>query len=135
MAPVPETPGPRKVYENALRRMAERQQMRLVKSARRDPRAWDYNTYTLFSRAGDGPTVLEHASLQEIDDYLHMGRSKYQRVPEGERIDAPEGTIVGVMPGVIIDSLKSGKRFQVDEDGRFIELGDDGWVTVPDDDL
>ena len=37
MTSVSETPGPRKIYERALRRTAERQQMRLVRSARRDP--------------------------------------------------------------------------------------------------
>jgi hypothetical protein len=34
-----------KVRENRLRRMAERQGFRLVKSRRRDPRAVDYGTY------------------------------------------------------------------------------------------
>lgn len=134
MAPVPETPGPRKAHENALRRTAERQQMRLVKSARRDPKAWDYNTYTLISRSGDGPPVLEHASMQAIEDYLSGSASKYVRVPQGERIDAPEGSIVGVQPGVIIDSFKNGKRFLVAEDGDLVELPNEGWATIPDDD-
>jgi hypothetical protein len=134
MAPVPETPGPRKAHENALRRTAERQKMRLVKSARRDPKAWDYNTYTLISQSGDGPAVLEHASMQAIEDHLNWDASKYARVAQGERIDAPEGTIVGVQPGVIIDSFKSGKRFLVEEDGELVELPDEGWATIPDDD-
>jgi hypothetical protein len=38
-----------KVRENRLRRMAERQGLRLVKSRRRDPRAIDYGLYTLVS--------------------------------------------------------------------------------------
>ena len=36
-----------KVRENRLRRMAERQGLRLVKSRRRDPRAYDYGGYWL----------------------------------------------------------------------------------------
>jgi len=134
MVPVPETPGPRKAHENWLRRTAERQQMRLVKSARRDPKAWDYGTYTLISRSGDGPAVLEHASMQEIENYLSGGGSKYASAPQGERIEAVSGNIVGVQPGVVIDSFKSGERFQVLEDGELVELPDEGWATIPDDD-
>ena len=36
-----------KVRENRLRRMADRQGLRLEKSRRRDPRAYDYGTYHL----------------------------------------------------------------------------------------
>lgn len=36
-----------KVRENRLRRMAERQGLKLVKSRRRDPLAVDYNLYAL----------------------------------------------------------------------------------------
>ena len=36
-----------KVRENRLRRMAERQGLRLVKSHRRDPRAIDFGRFTL----------------------------------------------------------------------------------------
>jgi hypothetical protein len=36
-----------KVRENRLRRMAERQGLRLEKSRRRDPNAWDYGTWQL----------------------------------------------------------------------------------------
>jgi hypothetical protein len=35
---------------------------------------------------------------------------------------------------VIIDSFKSGKRFLVEEDGELVELPDEGWATIPDDD-
>jgi hypothetical protein len=38
-----------KVRENRLRRMAERQGLRLVKSRRRDPHALDYQLYALVS--------------------------------------------------------------------------------------
>ena len=37
-----------KVRVNRLRRMAKRQRLALVKSRRRDPRAWDYGLYGLF---------------------------------------------------------------------------------------
>lgn len=36
-----------KIRENRVRRAAERQGLRLVKSRRRDPRAYDYGTYML----------------------------------------------------------------------------------------
>jgi hypothetical protein len=131
MAPVPETPGPRKAHERALRRTAERQQMRLVRSARRDLKARGYDTYMLIGQSGNGPAVLKHASLQEIEDYLHMNPSTYERVPPGARVDAVEGTIVGVQPGVIIDSIENNKRFLVAQDGDLVELPDEGWATIP----
>jgi hypothetical protein len=40
-----------KVRENRLRRVAERQGLRLVKSRRRDPRAIDYGTFGLVDPA------------------------------------------------------------------------------------
>jgi len=108
--------------------------MRLVRSARRDPKARKYDTYMLISQSGDGPAVLKHASLQEIEDYLHMSPSTYARVPPGERIEVVEGTIVGVQPGVVIDSCKNNKRFLVAEDGDLVERPDEGWATIPDED-
>jgi len=45
------TPTEYKTYENRVRREAERQNLRLAKSRRRDPRAWDYNTYRLVDHA------------------------------------------------------------------------------------
>ena len=36
-----------KIRENRLRRMAERQGYKLAKSRRRDPRAYDYGTWTI----------------------------------------------------------------------------------------
>jgi hypothetical protein len=74
--------------------------------------------------------VLEHASLQVIEDYVSAGASKYARVPQGERIDAPEGTIIGIQPGMIIDSFKNRKRFLVAEDSDLVELPDEGWATI-----
>ncbi len=44
------------------------------------------------------------------------------------------GNIVGLQPGAVIDSYKSGKRFQVMGDGELTELPDQGWATIPDDD-
>jgi hypothetical protein len=88
----------------------------------------------MLSRSGDGPVILRNASLQEIDDYLRMNSTLYARVPPGERTDAVEASIVGIQPGVIIDNLKNDKRFIVAEDGELVELPDDGWATLPDDD-
>jgi hypothetical protein len=136
MTSVPETPGPRKDYERALRRTAERQDMRLVRSARRDPQWPEYPTYTLISQSGNGPAVLERVPLQEIENYLHSSvglASKYAIVPKGERIDAVEGNIVGLQPGAVIDVFPNGKRFQVLQDGELAELPDEGWATIPDD--
>jgi len=45
--PFPEDEHAEKVRENRLRRVAERQGLQLVKSRRRDPRAYDYGTYQL----------------------------------------------------------------------------------------
>ena len=67
-----------KVRENKLRRMAERQGMRLVKSRRRDPLATDFNCYGLFDSRGNtefGITSAggEHtmvASLDEVERFL-----------------------------------------------------------------
>jgi hypothetical protein len=53
--------------------MAERQRLRLVKSRRRDPHAWDYNTFALID--GTGTAVLTEASLAEIEQRLTGGRS------------------------------------------------------------
>jgi hypothetical protein len=136
MTSVPETPGPREKYERALRRTAERQDMRLVRSARPDPTFPEYPTYTLISQSGFGPAVLQSVPLQAIEQYFHREGvdTLYARVPQGECIEALEGNIVGVQPGTIIDSFKNGRRFVVGEDGDLIELPDEGWTTIPDDD-
>lgn len=47
-----------KVRENRLRRMAQRQGLRLEKSRRRDPRALDYGTYQLTDPATN--TLVAH---------------------------------------------------------------------------
>lgn len=43
-----------KVRENRLRRMAKRQGLELVKSRRRDPRAYDFGAYWLVKITGPG---------------------------------------------------------------------------------
>jgi hypothetical protein len=56
--------------ETRLRRMAERQRCELVKSRRRDPRAWDYARYWIITPdqgavigAGDGTGVGSYPGL------------------------------------------------------------------------
>ena len=65
-----------KVRENRLRRVADRQGLRLVKSRRRDERALDYGLYALidkktkygiFEPVGGSPYV---AALDEVEEYL-----------------------------------------------------------------
>lgn len=55
-------------YEKRIRRMAERQRMRLEKSRRRDPHAWDYGTYRLIG--ADDTAVLSDRTLAEIEQRL-----------------------------------------------------------------
>ena len=62
-----------KVRENRLRRMAERQGLRLIKSRRRDPRALDYGAYWLVDLETDGVVRGDSnvgATLDEIEAYL-----------------------------------------------------------------
>ena len=65
-----------KVLENRARRMAKRQGLRLVKSRRRDPRAWDYGCYCLADIQtngvvfGIGPAQRISADLGDIIAYL-----------------------------------------------------------------
>ena len=65
-----------KIRENRLRRMADRQGLRLQKSRRRDPRAIDYATYMLIDPstntvvAGVGATGRSEFSLDEVEDWL-----------------------------------------------------------------
>jgi len=58
-----------KVRENRVRRMAERQGIALEKSRRRDPRAWDYglwNMYTLPERY----LILQNVTLDDVEGHL-----------------------------------------------------------------
>ncbi len=62
-----------KVRENRVRRAAERQGLRLVKSRRRDPNAWDHGTYGLLS-AETGALVWGVAGTNygvPLDDVEH----------------------------------------------------------------
>lgn len=56
-----------RVRDNRLRRMAARQRLRVVKSRRRDPRAWDYGMYWLIDRHGKtvGPEAAMDATAVE----------------------------------------------------------------------
>lgn len=66
-----------KVRENRLRRMAERQGLRLMKSRRRDPRAWGYGTYMLVDADTGVVAFADWAvgrgyglSLDDIEEFL-----------------------------------------------------------------
>jgi hypothetical protein len=58
-----------KVHENRLRRMAARQELQLVKSRRRDPRAPDYSTYMITNFRGQ-VVAGERMSLDDVEEYL-----------------------------------------------------------------
>jgi hypothetical protein len=60
-------PRPAKVDENRLRRAAKRQGLRLTRSRRRDPLAYDYGLYTL---SGPGGPLLQTEDLAEIERAL-----------------------------------------------------------------
>ena len=64
-----------KVIENLLRRRAERQGFKLVKSGRRDPRATDYGKFALITAVGGkaigGPGYP--FDLYAIDRLLSVG--------------------------------------------------------------
>lgn len=69
-----------KVYENRVRRMAERQGLRLVKSKRRDPHAIDYGKYMLVDAATDevvaGVNGTERPEFSLDDAEAHLTRAK-----------------------------------------------------------
>jgi hypothetical protein len=107
--------------------MAERQQLRLVRSTRQDPTMPSYGTYMLVkpsrSGTGSGVTIMEHATLREIESFLHSsnrGDHEYKAVASNERADAVKGSIVGVYPGAVIDNLENNRRFMVTGDGEFL---------------
>jgi hypothetical protein len=67
-----------KVRENRLRRAAERQGLQLQKSRRRDPRAFDYGTYSLVAMRTDTLAAHDFSSgeafgldLDEIEERLN----------------------------------------------------------------
>lgn len=65
-----------KTRETRLRRMADRQGLRLLKSRTRDPRAIDYGAYMLVDIAiggavfGTGALGRADATLDDIEEYL-----------------------------------------------------------------
>lgn len=71
-----------KVRENRLRRMAQRQGLRLEKSRRRDEHALDYGCYALIDASrnaiyyGTDNSGLYRASLNDIEDMLVKGPRK-----------------------------------------------------------
>lgn len=56
-----------KVRENRLRRMAERQGLRLEKSRRRDPRALDYGGYMIVRAATNTVEAGGHPQPYSLD--------------------------------------------------------------------
>lgn len=69
------TPTEYKTYENRVRREAQRQDLRLAKSRRRDPRAWDYNTYRLLDNATNTVVSGNHENglgLIEAHEFLQQ---------------------------------------------------------------
>lgn len=77
-----------KVLENRLRRVAERRGLRLVKSRRRDPQAYDYGTYALIDVrsnalvAGDELTGYG-LTLEDVEATLNAKEWK-GRAPAGQ---------------------------------------------------
>jgi hypothetical protein len=59
-----------KVRENRLRRMADRQGLRLVKSRRRDPRALDFGTYMLVDVQNNTVAAGPGMNIDEIEEQL-----------------------------------------------------------------
>ena len=57
-----------KVRENRVRRMAERQGFRLVKSRRRDPRAVDYGAYWLTDQRSNTIAAGDPQRGMSLDD-------------------------------------------------------------------
>jgi len=78
-----------KVRENRLRRMAERQRLVLQKARRRDPNAWDYDTYQLVDPALGAIVfqdfVVGHGyglSLDDVEAYLSERAERRPTLPE-----------------------------------------------------
>ena len=90
-----------KVRENRLRRMADRQGYRLVKSRRRDPRARDYGTYGLVDTHTMGenlpdatiPAIRRDMDLDEVEAWLtpvpHTTNGEWCRCPACDESVAP----------------------------------------------
>ena len=65
-----------KVRENRLRRMADRQGLKLQRSRRRDEKAIDYDLYALIyvdtggTMHPEGPTSIFTLDLDDVEQYL-----------------------------------------------------------------
>jgi hypothetical protein len=68
--------GDNKIRENRLRRMAERQGLRLVKSRRRDRHASGYGTYTLIDAATSDSDAAVGGFGLDLDAIEHQLRSR-----------------------------------------------------------
>lgn len=72
-----------KARENRLRRFAKVQRLELVKSPRRDPRAWDYNRWWVVSDGTNWPEGVFGADSHIAGD------------PPGLTLDEVEGFLYG----------------------------------------
>jgi hypothetical protein len=74
-----------KIRENRLRRMAERQGLRLRKSRRRDPRALGYGTYDLVQDSDNHMVSPEQMTLDEIEQWLTSDHPEPKSESKGPR--------------------------------------------------
>jgi hypothetical protein len=74
-----------KIHENRLRRMAERQGLRLHKSRRRDPRALGYGTYDLVQASDNHMVSPEQMTLDEIEQWLTSDHHEPKSESKGPR--------------------------------------------------
>ena len=68
-----------RVLENRVRRMAQRQGLRLIKSRRRDPQALDFGSYVLVDIESNSLVFGDQfgATLDEVAEWL-LGRREGQ---------------------------------------------------------
>lgn len=59
-----------KVRENRLRRMATRQQLKLVKSRRRDERAYDFGVYWISDLNNNLQSPEAGMNIDEVEEFL-----------------------------------------------------------------
>ena len=76
-----------KVLENRLRRVADRQGLRLAKSRRRDPLALDHGTYWLVDIDTNGVVERQNfgIGLDEVAEFLWGERGAWWRAGEVEQ--------------------------------------------------
>jgi hypothetical protein len=74
-----------KIRENRLRRMAERQGLKLRKSRRRDPHALGYGTYDLVQGSDDYVVSPEQLTLDGIEQWLTSDHPKPKPESKGLR--------------------------------------------------